>query len=151
MDINEVMELMDFYGNDYYIFEENCRQDFYNEEGHKQKLNIKKIAGYLKKLKENGDDYKIKHIKKLYRIYKIFYVIKSLIFSKDTFEYTDESLSIDDFYGFLIHVIDCTKADIIKFIDMIQDNDFDNNDVLIRNLDENKKKFSIYLNYKHFR
>ena len=91
------------------------------------------------------------NIRKLYRIYNIFYQIKSLIFSKDTFEYTDKSLSIHDFYSFLLYVIDFTKADIIKFIDMIQDKDFDNDEILIRNLDENKKKFSIYLNFKHFR
>ena len=148
MDIDEVKELMDFYGNDNYHFEEDCRDDFYSEEGVNQKLNIKKISAYLKKLKENGDDYKIKHIRKLYRIYNLFYQIKSLIFSKDTFEYTDESLSTDDFYGFLIYVTDCIKADIIRFIDMIQDNDFDNKEIL-RDLDKNKK-FNIYLKYKHF-
>ena len=149
--MDNIEDLMDFYRDNYYIHEENCRQQLYQEEGHLQKFKIKKIYGYLKKLKKNGDDYKIKHIKKLYRIYNTLYQIKSLIFSKDTFEYTDESLSTDDFYGFLIYVTDCIKADIIRFIDMIQDNDFDNNDVLIRNLDENKKKFSIYLNHKHFR
>ena len=131
--------------------EENCRNQLYLEEGFKQKMNIKKICGYLKKLKENGDDYKIKHIKKLYRIYNIFYQIKSLIYSKDTFEYTNKDLSIDDFYNFLIYVIDCTKADIIKFIDMLQDNDFNNDEPLLINLDENKEKFNTYLNFKHFR
>ena len=112
---------------------------------------MKKISGYLKKLKENGDDYKIKHVKKLYQIYNIFYQIKSLIYSKDTFEYTDKDLSIDDFYNFLVYIIDCTKSDIIKFIDMIQDDNFNNDELLRENLDENKKKFSIYLKYKHFR
>ena len=80
----------------------------------------------------------------------MFYQMKSVIFSKDTFEYTDEALSIDDFYHFLTYIIDCTKADIIKFIDMIQDDDFDNKKVLSFNLDENKEKFNIYLKYKHF-
>ena len=61
MDNNE--DLMDFYGNDYYIFEENCRQQLYEEEGHRIQLNMKKVSGYLKKLKKNGDDYKIKHKK----------------------------------------------------------------------------------------
>ena len=143
--MDNIEDLMDIYGNDYYIHEENCRQQFYQEEGHKKKFRIKRIYGYLKKLKKNGDDYKIKHIKKLYRIYNTFYQIKSMIFSKDTFEYTDESLSTDDFYNFLIYVIDCIKGDIVKFIDMIQDNDFDNNE-----LERNNEKFSIYLNFKHF-
>ena len=131
--------------------ENNCRKQFYLEEGFLRKMNIKKICGYLKKLKENGDDYKIKHIKKLYRIYNIFYQIKSLIYSKDTFEYTDKDLSIDDFYNFLIYIIDCTKSDIIKFIDMIQDDNFNNDELLLINLDENKEKFNTYLNFKHFR
>ena len=134
-----------------FIMENNCRKQLYLEEGFLQKINKKKICGYLRKLKENGDDYKIKHIKKLYQIYNIFYQIKSLIFSKDTFEYTDKDLSIDDFYNFLRYIIDCTKSDIIKFIDMIQDDNFDNDVLLRENLDENKKKFNIYLKYKHFR
>ena len=131
--------------------EENCRNQFYLEEGLRKSINRKKISGYLKKLEKNGDDYKIKHIKKLYMIYNIFYQIKSLIFSKDTFEYTDKSLSTDDFYNFLIYIIDCIKADIIKFIDMLQDNDFNNDEPLLINLDENKEKFNIYLKFKHFR
>ena len=131
--------------------EENCRNQFYLEEGFLQKANKKKIGGYLRKLKENGDDYKIKHIKRLYQIYNIFFQIKSLIFSEDTFEYTDKDLSIDDFYNFLIYIIDCTKSDIIKFMDMIQDDNFDNDVLLRENLDENNKKFSTYLKFKHFR
>ena len=142
---------MEEYNMEEYNMENKCRNQFYLEEGFLRKMNMKKISGYLKKLKENGDDYKIKHVKKLYQIYNIFYQIKSLIYSKDTFEYTDKDLSIDDFYNFLIYIIDCTKSDIIKFIDMIQDDNFDNDVLLRENLDENKKKFNIYLKYKHFR
>ena len=108
--------------------EDNCRQQFYGEEEIRKRMNIKKIANYLSKLKENGDDYKIKHIRKLLRIYNMFYQMKSLIFSKDTFEYTDKYLATDDFYNFLVYVIDCTKANIIKFIDMIQDDNFNNDE-----------------------
>ena len=130
--------------------EENCRNQLYIEEENKLKINRKKICGYLKKLEKNGDDYKIKHIKKMYRIYIYFYRIKSLIFSKDTFEYTDKDLSIDDFYNFLVYVIDCIKADIIKFIDLIQNDDFNNDEILSRKLYQNKEKFNIYLNFHHF-
>ena len=137
--------------NIYNNMEENCRNQLYLEEGFLRKINRKKICCYLKKLEKNGDDYKIKHIKKMYKIYNIFYQIKSLIYSKDTFEYTDKDLSIDDFYNFLTYVIDCTKADIIKFIDMLQDNDFNNDELLLINLDENKEKFNIYLKFKYFR
>ena len=130
--------------------EENCRNQLYLEEGNKRNIYRKKICGYLKKLEKNGDDYKIKHIKKMYKIYNIFYQIKSLIYSKDTFEYTNKFLSIDDFYIFLTYVIDCIRGDIIKFIDMIQDNDFNNDELLLEKLDENKEKFNIYLKFKHF-
>ena len=140
---------MDFIFND--NIKENCRNQLYLEEGNVRKINRKKICGYLKKLEKNGDDYKIKHIKKMYRIYNIFYQIKSLIYSKDTFEYTDKDLPIDDFYNFLTYVINCIKADIIKFIDMVQDNDFNNDELLLINLDENKEKFNIYLKFKHLR
>ena len=139
---------MDFIFND--NIKENCRNQLYLEEGNVRKINRKKICGYLKKLEKNGDDYKIKHIKKLYRIYNIYYQIKSLIYSKDTFEYTDKDLSIDFFYNFLLYVNDCIKADIIKFIDIVQDNDFNNDDLFIKNLVENKKNFNIYLKFNHF-
>ena len=134
-----------------YNMEKNCRNQLYLEEGFRRKIYRKKNCDYLKKLEKNGDDYKIKHIKKMYKIYNIFYQIKSLIFSKDTFEYTNKDLSIDDFYNFLLYVIDCTKDDIIKFIDILQDNDFNNDEPLPINLDENKEKFNIYLKFKHFR
>ena len=129
---------------------ENCRNQLYLEEGFKRKINRKKIFGYLKKLEKNGDDYKIKHIKKFYRIYNIFYQIKSIIYSKDTFEFTNKDLSIDCFYNFLLYVNDCIKADIIKFIDMIQDDDFNNDELFIKNLVENREKFNIYLKFNHF-
>ena len=137
--------------NPFLPVEGNCRNQLYLEEGFIRKINRKKIGCYLKKFEKNGDDYKIKHIKKMYRIYNIFYQIKSLIYSKDTFEYTDKDLSIDDFYGFLSYVIGCINFDIIKFIDMVQDNGFNNDEPLLRNLDENQKTFNIYLNFKHFR
>ena len=131
--------------------EYNCRNQLYLEEVFLRRMNIKKVSSYLRKLKENGDDYKIKHVRKLYRIYNIFYQIKSLIFTEDTFEYTDKDLSIDDFYNFLVYIIDCTKSDIIKFIDMIQDDNFNNDEPLLINLDENSQKFNAYLKFKHFR
>ena len=134
-----------------FLYEPNCRNDFYRSYEIRRNIDRKKICGYLKKLEKNGDDYKIKHIKKMYRIYNIFYQIKSLIYSKDTFEYTDKDLPIDDFYNFLTYVINCIKADIIKFIDMVQDNDFNNDELLLINLDENKEKFNIYLKFKHLR
>ena len=129
----------------------NCRNQLYLEEGTSQKINRRKICRYLRKLKESGDDYKIKNIKKLYQIYNIFYQIKSLIFSKDTFEYTEKDLSINDFTDFLVYIIDCTKADIIKFIDLMQDDNFNNEEILRINLDENNNRmFNAYLKCKHF-
>ena len=130
--------------------EGNPREDFYAAYGVRHKMNKQKIYSYLKKLEKNGDDYKIKHIKKFYRIYNMCYQILSLIYSRDTFEYTDESFSTDDFYSFLIYVNSSIKDDIIKFIDMIQDDDFNNKEILLYDLYKNQEKFRIYLNFKHF-
>ena len=71
------------------------------------------------------------------------YQIKSLIFSKDTFKYTNKSLFTDEFYDFLAYVVDCVKADIV------QDDDFDNHEILYTNLDGLKKNFSFFLNLKY--
>ena len=131
-------------------YKENCREHFYREEGFERKLNMKKVSSYLKKLEKNGDDYKIKHIKKLYRIYNMFYQMKSLLFSKDTFEYTDKDLTTDDFYNFLFYYIDCIKADIIYFIDELQDDKFRNDESLLEKLCKNNKEFCIYLRNKKF-
>ena len=128
---------------------DNCRRQLYHEEGISQSINRRKICKYLRKLRESGDDYKIKHIKKFYRIYNIFYQIKSLIFSKDTFEYTDKDLSVDDFSEFLLYIIDCIKADIINFIDIMQDNNFNNEEIIRINFDD-RRRFNAYLNFKHF-
>ena len=124
-----------------------CRKDFYLLEDCKQDENRKKIHCYLEKLEKNGDDYKIRNIKKLYRIYNFFYEIKSLIYDEDTFVYTDKSYSVDEFYQFLTNVVDSTKSDIIKFIDMIQDDNFNNKKLLSRRLNLYKKKFNIYLKH----
>ena len=139
MEINFLHDLL--YGEDFrinYYGEDDCRIDFYYYHEIKANRDRKKIFDYLKKLEKNGDDYKIKNIKKLYKIYNVFHQIKSLIYRKDTFEYTDKDLSIDDFYNFLVYVIDCIKADINKFIDLIQNDDFNNDEILSRKLYQNK-------------
>ena len=129
-------------------YQECCRSHFYNSENQNQNETRKKIHHYLEKLEKNGDDYKIRNIKKLYRIYNFFYEIKSLIYDKDTFVYTDKSYSVNDFYLFLDRVVDLTKSDIIKFIDMLQEDDFNNKKILTRHLKKYQKKFYMYLNQK---
>ena len=129
-------------------WDDDCREAFNRETNH-HKFNIKKVSRYLSLLKEKNDDFKIKHLKKLYRLYICFYQIKSIIYSKDTFEYSDNYTFLDDVYHFLIYVNDCIKADIIKFIDIIQDDKFDNDELLREEID--KDKFNIFLKYKHYR
>ena len=129
----------------------NCRNRLYLEEGDKQRINRRKISGYLRKLKESGDYYKIKHIKRFYQIYTILYQIKSLIYSKDTFECNYKTLSIDDFSDFLVYIIDRLKYDIIKFIDIMQDDNFNNEKLLRKNLDEdNERIFYAYLDIEPY-
>ena len=74
-----------------------CRRDFVECE--KENNYYRKIvASYLNELEEKGEEYKIKHIKKYYQIYNLLYKLKSIIFDKNTFEYTDEDLNTNDFY-----------------------------------------------------
>ena len=130
----------------------NCRNRLYLEEGDKQRINRRKISGYLRKLKESGDYYKIKHIKRFYQIYTILYQIKSLIYSKDTFEFNYKTLSIDDFSDFLVYIIDRIKGDIISFIDIMQDDNFINEKLIRKNLDEhNERIFYAYLDCQKYR
>ena len=129
----------------------NCRNRLYLEEGDKQRINRRKISGYLRKLKESGDYYKIKHIKRFYQIYTILYQIKSLIYSKDTFEFNYKTLSIDDFSDFLVYIIDNLKYDIITFIDIMQDDNFNNEKLIKKNLDEhNERIFYAYIDIKPY-
>ena len=124
----------------------NKRNLLYIEEGDRQRRNKRKIGGYLRNLKERGDYFKIKHIKKLYQIYTIFNQMKSLIFDDDTYHFNFKISSIKDFNHFLLFIIDRTKADIIKFIDLIQDDNFNNEEILRINLDEhNERIFYLYL------
>ena len=124
------------------------RRDLNNEEGIEEKIIKRKLSKYLR---ENKDNYKYKYIKKLYQYYTILYQIKSLIFHKSTFDETGIDTSLNDFYNFLLYVINCTKADIITFIDIMQDKNFDNEEI-IRKQDVGKQlHFNIYTVFKHFR
>ena len=128
---------------------EDIRKKYFGTEAYLRDLQKKEIGEYLKKLKNNGDDYKIKHIKKLYQIYNMFYKTLRMMISEEVYDFNDKS--IDDFYSFLFYVLHCIKQDIYKFICLIQDDNFDNDELLLENLDENKKKFNTYLKFKHFR
>ena len=124
----------------------NRRNDLYIEEGDTQRINKRKISGYLRNLEERGDYFKIKHIKKLYQIYTIFNQMKSLIFDDDTFDFNLKISSIKDFSYFLLFIIDRTRVDIIKFIDILQDDNFNNNKLIRKNLDKyNNRIFCLYL------
>ena len=124
------------------------RRDLNNEEGIEEKIIKRKLSKYLR---ENKDNYKHKYIKKLYQYYTILYQIKSLIFHKSTFDETGIDTSLNDFYNFLLYVINCTKDDIITFIDIMQDKNFDNEEI-IRKQDVGKQlHFNIYTVFKHFR
>ena len=128
--------------------EYNVRKKFFNLEEYAREIQRKNIGQYLKKLKSKGGKYKIRQIKKLYQIYNMFYQTVSVMHCDEVFKDYKET-SIDDFYSFLFYVIGCIKEDIVKFISLIQDDDFDNEKIL-RDLDDTKPYFNIYLKYKHF-
>ena len=72
--------------------------------------------------------------------------MKSLIFDDDTFDFNLKISSIKDFTYFLLFIIDRTRVDIIKFIDILQDDNFNNNKLIRKNLDKyNNRIFYLYL------
>ena len=121
---------------------ENIRKKYFGTEEYLRDVQKKEIGHYLKKLKNNGDDYKIKHIKKLYQIYNMFHKTLRIMISEEVYDFNDNS--IDDFYCFLFYVLHCTKQDIYKFICLIQDDNFDKEKIL------REEEFNIYLKLKHF-
>ena len=125
---------------------EDIRKKYFGTEAYLRDLQKKEIGEYLKKLKNNGDDYKIKHIKKLYQIYNMFHKTIRMMICEEVYNYDYNNNSIDDFYCFLFHILHCTKQDIYKFIYLFQDDNFDKEKIL-----ENTEEFGIYLKYKHYR
>ena len=132
-------------GEEYLESIEEIRKKFIGTEEYVKEVQKKEIGHYLKKLKNNGDDYKIKHIKKLYQIYNMFHKTLRMMICEEIYDFNDNS--IDDFYSFLFYVLHCIKEDIYKFICLIQDDNFDKEKILR----ENTEEFSIYLKYKHYR
>lgn len=137
----------------------NCRRDFvvYEKENNYYR---KIVASYLNDLEEKGEEYKIKHIKKYYQIYNLLYKLQSIIFDKNTFEYTDKDLTTNDFYNFLFYVSGCIQMDIIRFIKLFKDDNFDNRMLPYEKIDKNNPKYLIdnmeealkyFCIYKHFR
>lgn len=122
--------------------EENLSNNLCICEEDLRRMIMKKVSQYLRLLKEKDNKFKIKHIKKLYQIYNIFYNMKILIYKSLDF---GEDSSTNDFYNFLIYFISCLDSDIIKFIDILQNDKFDNNVLL------SSEQFNVYLNLKHFR
>ena len=127
---------------------EDIRKKFFNLEEYVKEIQRENIGYYLKKLKSNGDDYKIKHVKKLYQIYNMFHQTLKVMICDEVFEYLKET-SINDFYSFLFYIIKGIKNDIYKFISLIQDDNFDN-DKILRKIDDNRIIFNYYLDYKNF-
>ena len=122
---------------------EDIRKKYFGTEAYVRDKQKKEIGEYLKKLKNNGDDYKIKHIKKLYQFYNMFYKTLRMMICEEVYDFNDNS--IDDFYNFLFYVLHCIKQDIYKFICLIQDDNFNKEETL------NKEEFNICLKYNLFR
>ena len=72
----------------------------------------------------------------------MFYKTLRMMISEEVYDFNDNS--IDDFYSFLFYVLHCIKQDIYKFICLIQDDNFDKEEIL------REGEFNIYLKYKHF-
>ena len=122
----------------------NIRLNYFDTVAYVRDIRKKEIGGYLKKLKNNGDDFKIKQIKKLYQIYNMFYKTLRIMICEEV--YHNNGNSIDDFYCFLSTILHCTSHDIYKFICLIQDDNFDYGEILR----EKPEEFNLYSKYEHF-
>ena len=101
----------------------------------------KNIGFYLNKLKHN--DFKIKHIKKMYQIYNMLYLTKKVMIRNEDFDFTDTS--INDFYKYLGYSIGCIREQIYFFIRLFSEDDFDNNQKIKNRLNF---KYSDYLKFE---
>lgn len=89
---------------------------------------IKLIASYIRRLeKKGGEDYKIKHIKKYYKIFSILNTLIKIIYN----ELQDDDYHCDgitDMYKFLKQTLSKIMDDIFKHIKFFQDDNFINDD-----------------------
>ena len=113
---------------------ETIRKNLYYSAEDIRDIQKKNIGFYLNKLKHN--DFKIKHIKKMYQIYNMLYLTKKVMIRNEDFDFTDTS--INDFYKYLGCSIVCIREQIYSFIRLLKDEDFDNN-----------KKFDNRINFKY--
>lgn len=122
---------------------------------------IKLISKYIKKLrKKGGEEYKIKHIKKYYKIFANLNNLIKIIYNDD--DYNKDGIC--DMYFFLNQIIKTIMDDIFKFIKLFQDDNFDNEKLLYEKYITNKdgeicldfdfekcrKYFNIYTHFKHY-
>ena len=101
----------------------------------------KNIGFYLNKLKHN--DFKVKHIKKLYQIYNMLYLTRKVMIRNEDFDFTDTS--INDFYKYLGYSIGSIRGQIYSFIRLFSDDDFDNNQKIKNRLNF---KYSDYMKFE---
>ena len=66
-------------------------------------------------------------VKNLYQIYNILFQTKKVITRNQDF---NKKTSINDFYEYLAYNVNLIREEIYKYIRLIQDDDFDNNEIV---------------------
>ena len=102
--------------------------NFYKTEDYVNNVQKRRI-GYILK---NANDDIVKEVKKLYQIYNILFQTKKIITRNQDF---DEEKSINDFYEYLAYNINLLREEIYKYIRFIEDDEFDNNEIIKNRID----------------
>ena len=97
--------------------------NFYKTEDYVNNVQKRRI-GYILK---NANDDIVKEVKKLYQIYNILFQTKKIITRNQDF---NDEKSINDFYEYLSYNVNILREEIYKYIMLIQDDDFDNNEIV---------------------
>ena len=102
------------------------------------------MEDYVNDIQKRNICYKLKQVdksmvKNLYQIYNILFQTKKVITRNQDF---DKKTSINDFYEYLSYNVNLLREEIYKYIMLIQDDDFDNNEIV-------KNRINYYSEHKN--
>ena len=108
------------------------------------KKNLINMEDYVNDIQKRNICYKLKQVdksmvKNLYQIYNILFQTKKVITRNQDF---DKKTSINDFYEYLSYNVNLLREEIYKYIMLIQDDDFDNNEIV-------KNRINYYSEHKN--
>ena len=110
------------------------------------KKNLINMEDYVNDLQKRNICYKLKQadksvIKNLYQIYNILFQTKKVITRNQDF---NKKTSINDFYEYLSYNVNILREEIYKYIMLIQDDNFDNNEIVKNRINYYSEHKNIY-------